>query len=283
MRHVEGDRDIGVHAVCGGRGAARADLLLDGCRRNEIARRAARLGELLEHADGHPHAHLVVEGARNRHVLAEALVADAERDRVADPHELLDLLARHSEVDHELVDRRDVLALVGFDEVDRLASDDAAQGAGVGVHVNTQSGQDRRVDASDGRHGQIAVVGDVGDHQADLVHMRGEHQRGPVGVALKQGVHRAHDIGADLVCGAGKALAHHVGDGNLVSGGRGRLKQLLEESFVLGLHYHHSLRFARFRSGLGARKSSSICSSHTSRVACLRSTLTMFHETALLP
>ena len=113
--------------------------------------------------------------------------------------------------------------------------------------------------------------------------MRGEHQRGAAPAPAQQGVHRAHDVGADLVGRAGQALAHHVGYGNLKTGGRGSLEQLLEKSLVLGFHYHHSLRFARLRSGLGARKSSSICSSHTSRLACLRSTLTMFQDTAWLP
>ena len=115
MRHVERDGYIGVHSVCRGHGAAGADFLLDGCSCDEIAIGASGLCEALEHTQGDPHAHLVVERARNSHVVSQAFVSHAEGDDVAHMHELLDLFAGKPQVDDELIDGGNVFAFVSFD------------------------------------------------------------------------------------------------------------------------------------------------------------------------
>ena len=69
--------------------------------------------------------------------------------------------------------------LASGDKVDRLAADDAAQRmlSTGGMHVHTKPRQNGGIDATDGGHGQKPVIGDVDHHQADLVHVGGQHER----------------------------------------------------------------------------------------------------------
>ena len=235
---VEGERHVGVHGMGACHGAAGADLLLSGGHRDEVARGAAGAGQLLHDATGDPHAALVIEALRDGHVVAEPLESDAERDGVAHPHKLLHALGLHAQIDNEGGERRHRLALVRLDEVDGLAAHDAAEGAGSGVHVDPHAGQDGRVHAAQRGHGEEALVGDVGDHEADLVHMGRQHERGRTGVAaLEYRAHRAHGVGGHFVGHISEPLAHQRGRRLLEARRRGRLHQLLQKLQMFLLHW----------------------------------------------
>ena len=125
MRDVEGHRHIGSNAERRGDGAASTDLLLHRACAGDIARAIAGSRQLLEHARDDPHAAFVIEGARDAHVLPEALEAHTERDSVAHLHQALDLLGGKAQVDDEVRQGRDLVALACRNEVDGLAADDA--------------------------------------------------------------------------------------------------------------------------------------------------------------
>ena len=86
VRDIEGHGNIGVDAERGRDGASSSDFLLHRACAGDIGRTTAAGRQLLEHARDDPHAALIVKGARNTHVLPEALKAHAERDNIAHLH-----------------------------------------------------------------------------------------------------------------------------------------------------------------------------------------------------
>ena len=69
-------------------------------------------------------------------------------------------------------------ALVVFHQVDRLLADDAEQRAVGGVDVDALADGDVGVMPADGAEVDVAVAVDVGDEEADLVAVSGEHHFG---------------------------------------------------------------------------------------------------------
>ncbi len=246
MGHVEGERHVRVHGMGACLCAAGADLLLGGGSRDEVARGAAGLRQLLHHAAGDPHAALVVEALRYGHAVAEALEAHAEGDGVAHGHELLHALGLHAQIDHERRERRDVLALIGLDKVDGLAAHHTAQHAACRMHVHAHAGQNGRVHPAERGHRQKALIGDVGDHEADLVHMGREHAARAARVARQGGMDRAHHVGVDGRGHAGQPLAHEGRHGLLAARGRRGAEQPCEEPLVF---WGHGSSFPHARSG----------------------------------
>ena len=89
-------------------------------------------------------------------------------------------------------------ALVPLLQVHSLAADDA--GHARFAHEHALAHADGRVDAADGHVADEAVVADVLDHEADLVHVRGDHDRGcALLLAALPGHDAAHGVDRDLV------------------------------------------------------------------------------------
>ncbi len=90
---------------------------------------------------------------------------------VADTHVLARLLAvGRADVDVQLADLGDLLALLVAQQVDRLLADDAPDRAALRVlEHDALADEDLRVPAADFGEPQVAVVVDVRDDQADLV------------------------------------------------------------------------------------------------------------------
>ena len=107
-----------------------------------------------------------------------------------------------ADVDVQLANLGDLLAVLVSQQVDRLLPDDAPDHAIARGQRHTLTDEDLRVPAADGRKPQVAVVVDVGDDHADLVDVA--HYEQPLGRTVKAvlGRHererRAHHVGAQL-------------------------------------------------------------------------------------
>ena len=104
---------------------------------------------------------------------------------VADPHELARLLAvARADVDVQVADLGDLLALLVAQQVDRLLADDARDRPLARVEHDALADEDLRVPAADFAKPQVAVVVDVGDDQPDLVDVA--HHEQPSGARSRK-------------------------------------------------------------------------------------------------
>jgi hypothetical protein len=157
---------------------------------------------------------------------------------VADAHVLARLLAvGRADVDVQLADLRDLLALLAAQQVDRLLAHDSPDGAVLGLQHDALADEDLRIPAADFGEPQVAVVVDVRDDQADLVDVP-HHQQPPRALALgalractlcgDQRPRRADRVGRDL----GEAARRLAPDGArqlLVTGRAGREQQVAQD------------------------------------------------------
>ena len=149
-----------------------------------------------------------------------------DHHRVADPDQRLGLLAvGGADVDVHALQLDDLLALVGLEQVDRLAAGDAGDEAVLAADLDPLADEDLRVPAADRGEPEEALLVDVGDDQPDLVDVAddGEQRRG----LADAGDRRADPVDADL--GEGGGLAPDLGRRSLVSGGGAGAEQLVEE------------------------------------------------------
>ena len=77
---------------------------------------------------------------------------------------------RPFELDH-------LLALVGLEQVDRFAADDAGDDPVAGADLDPLADQDLRVPAADRGEPEEALLVDVGDREADLVDVADDRQQ----------------------------------------------------------------------------------------------------------
>ena len=113
--------------------------------------------------------------------------------------------------------------------VDRPPADDAQHRAVLGVHVDALAPVLQRVGPADARHPDEALVVHVAHHQADLVHVAGEHQaQAAFGVEHEPLV--AVDVALDFVRVLRDALAHHRLQARLEARRRGRGEHGFQQS-----------------------------------------------------
>src|SRR5450756_261735 len=137
-------------------------------------RRAGRGRVELEGAHKAVHAGAVVErlGAEDARRQFDEL--GRERDGVADRDTLeRSLPARGADVEELLVEGRRLVALVGGDDVRGLLAADRVHRAARAVDHEMAAGDEQGRHAADLLDGDVAVVVDVGDNQADLIGVRG--------------------------------------------------------------------------------------------------------------
>ena len=149
-----------------------------------------------------------------------------DHDRVADPDQLGRLVAvGGADVDVEALQLDDLLALVGVEQVDRLAADDAGHEAVPAAHLDPLADEDLRVPAADRLEVEEALLVDVGDDQADLVDVADDgEQRRPLADPGDRG---AEPVGRER--GERSRLAPDLGRRPLVTGGGGAAQQLVEQ------------------------------------------------------
>ena len=216
-----------------GRGAraAQPDLLLH-ARHGHHGRRHVALGEPAHRLDHHGAAGAVVDGLAREHARAVQRHARAdERDRVADAHaERLGLLAaRRAEVEEHLVQRDRLGALLGGHDVRGLGADDAEHGALRALHLQHLVGEHAVVVVADGREPHEALVLDVLHEEAELVHVRAQHEHRRALRAAPREVVIAERIARLLVRQRRKLCVHELGNLLLVAGDAARGVELEHE------------------------------------------------------
>ena len=122
VRDVDHDREVGLQRERGGRRAAERRLLLHGGDRHDVARRAARLRDEPRRLVGDVAAEAVVHRARHGAPVGELDRLGGDDRDVADAHPRAGLVAvRRADVDVQVLELGDLLALVVLEQVDRLA------------------------------------------------------------------------------------------------------------------------------------------------------------------
>ncbi len=177
-----------------GDGAARADLFLHSDGSGEVADGATGRSQLFHDAACDENARLIVEAARHGQPAAEPLEPDAIRNGITHVYAASHLVSAQARVDDELVKGSDGLAIVGLYQMDGLAADNAADRPACRMDIHAHAGQDGGIHATDGRYGQKALIGYVGDHEANFVHVRCQHEGRARPASVQRGMHRSHGI-----------------------------------------------------------------------------------------
>ena len=241
---------IGVDPVRAGDRALQARLLLHGCHRVHVPRVAAP-GELLHAQDQGGHGSPVVQALGRRVSPREGEKAGIQRDHVPDAHECLDLCLRQPDIHEELLEGDGLLLVGGLEEVRRHAHDEGGQET-PGVHRHLLTEEDPGVEAPDLRHLQEALL-DPADHEGDLVHVTGQHDRRPGRGAetLLDRDEAPQGVLAQLVGKGGEPRAHEAPDLRFVARGAARFGELLHEGGCV--HAPHDTRSVPHWEQLGAR------------------------------
>src|SRR5690606_15907060 len=127
--------------------------------------------------DHDPGAAAVVHAAGHRQVRPKHLESLGDDGTVAHRHAAGHgiLTAGGADVDPHVLDLDDLLAGVLLEQVDGLLPHHAGDAARGGADPYPLPLEDLWVPAADGGEAQEPVVVDVGDLQADLVHVAGQH------------------------------------------------------------------------------------------------------------
>jgi hypothetical protein len=129
-----------------------------------------------------------------------------------------------ADVDVQALELDHLLARVGVEQVQWLATDDTEHGPVLALHLDPLADQDLRVPAANRREPEEALLVDVPDHQADLVDVA-DHCKQRRGLADPR--HRGADaVGGER--GEGGRLAPHCRRWRLVAGGGRGAEELVE-------------------------------------------------------
>ncbi|CAA9477717.1 MAG: hypothetical protein AVDCRST_MAG13-960 [uncultured Solirubrobacteraceae bacterium] len=217
VRDVHDHRDVGAQPVGGRARAVEADLLLDRGHGDHVARRAARAGHEARSLVGDEGPEPVVHRLGDRAAVGQFDGIAGQHRGVPDADHPARLVAvRGADVDVELLELRDALAVVVLEQVDRLAPDDARDLAAARAHHDALAHEDLRIPAADGGEPQEARVLDVGDDEADLVDVADDGHARPAGGAGHARVRGAHGVGVHVGEGRG-GLAPDGGRSGLVA------------------------------------------------------------------
>ena len=231
VRDVDDDRDVGLQAVGGGARAAERDLLLHDAAGRDVAGRAAGLGDDARGLERDEGAEAVVHRARDDAVVVQLERLAGDHGDVADAHELARLVAvLGADVDVQVAQLGDLLALLLAQQVDRLAPDDAGQRAVARDELTALADEDLRIPAADADEAQEAVVVDVRDDQADLVDVADDReQRRAFGRARDARDGGAHDVDRHVVGEGAAGLGEDGRRSGLVAGRAGGGEQLAKD------------------------------------------------------
>ena len=206
-RHVDGDAHVRPGRVGRRRCAGHADLLLHGEYGDDLVLRL--FAQLQQRLRLDVAADAVVHRRRGKPVLAQPGHARLHHAHVADGHHLKRLLAAlRADIDVKIGDLRRALDLLVREHhaAHAVFKHDVAAHHRLGV------------DAADAAHAQIAVLVRVRHRQADMIHVRGEHDAPARAVAVPDRDQVAHHVGADFVHMAVKRFADNLRHAALVAG-----------------------------------------------------------------
>ena len=232
------DRDGEVRSDLEGRGprSEQPDLLLHRRDGGEAAGERATLVAAPQRLQGHVGAEAVVHRPGDEAIAGQAHRLGGDHDWVADADQLSGLVAvGDTDVYVQALQLDHLLALVGVEQVDRLAADDTGHQSVPAANLDPLADEDLRVPTADRGEPEEALLVDVGDDEADLVDVADDGEQ-------RLGLADAGDRGAEAVggeCGEGGFLAPDRRGRPLVARGGAGAQQLVEEGGGFG---HSKLR-----------------------------------------
>ncbi len=236
--HVHHDRGIGLETVAAAAGSSprpEADLFLRGGDGHDAGARSL-LGRPTQGLENDRGAHPVVDRACGEAALGELdRVGSDDRD-VADRDGGACLVsAGGPDVDPQVLELHRLAPVLGRHQVNRPATDDPEDLPLRREDLDALSHEHLRIPAADGADEEIALVVDVVHHEADLVDVTGQHDRGRAALAdLGEGV--PVDVGPHAI---GEALGLRTPGarcGGLEARGSGRVEQPRERVSQPGCH-----------------------------------------------
>src|SRR5215212_6376733 len=172
--HVDGYGGVGVQSEGSAAGAVEPDLLLHARHSDDFRIDAFLLGEQpqgLEHDEG---AHPVVQRAGGDAVVGELEQVLVYYPRVADPDHPFSLVCvLRAYIYPQALYVRDLLAFLGFHEVDSLLADHTHYLAALRLEAHPLADEHLRVPAANPAEAHEPLLVDVGDYHADLIYVPG--------------------------------------------------------------------------------------------------------------
>ena len=231
MADVHGDRDMRINGVGGGRCAADADLFLGGRNAHDFGREFLLFPRKADQrfADN-VGADLVIKGARGTYAPMDEFKFMVVGCRVANRdalHRLL--LGAGPDIDPDFVNLRHLLAVTFVHQVDGPLARHATDGPICCLDNHAAPGNHRAVMATDRVEVEVTVLVDVGDDEAELVHVTGKHEHGiPVGIERGDPVAESV-LGIRISCGFDVMVEDGLRLG-LIAGGRAGMQEFGEEN-----------------------------------------------------
>src|SRR5262249_37080265 len=136
---------------------------------------------------------------------------------------------RRADVDPQVGDLRNLVALVGLHQVNGLLADDPEHGTALAKERDALTDEHLRVPPADPREVEVPVIVDVGDLYADFVDMSGEHEsRLAFGIDGGDGV--AAHVALDLVRERLHFVAPRPSRRRFETGGPRSIEEALQEA-----------------------------------------------------
>lgn len=195
---IEAEAKIGLHGEGGGLGTAEADFFLHGEAGVKIEGGLA-LGffQFAQGLDEEKDGGAVVERL-NVDAIAELDEGAVAGDAIADGDDFIEVFFGEAGVDEVVFDLSDAVAFVGLHDVDGLAAHDAHDVL-FPVDDDALRGESFGIEATEGVEAHEALVIDVSDDEADLVHVRGGHDFFLGGFSFFEGDDIAHVIDGNFI------------------------------------------------------------------------------------
>ena len=195
---IEAEAKVWLNGEGGGLGPAEADFFLHGEAGVEIEGGLA-LGffQFAQGLDEEEYGGAVVERF-DVDAITEFDEGTVAGDAIADGDDLVELFFGEACVDEIVFDLRDAIAFIGLHDVDRLAAHDAHDVL-FAVDDDALGGECFRVESTESVEAHEALVIDVRDDEADLVHVGGGHDFFLGGFSFFQGDDIAHVIDGNFI------------------------------------------------------------------------------------
>jgi hypothetical protein len=182
----------------------------------------------------------VVDASAYEPAIGELDHPGRQHPRVTDPELPLGLgPVGGPDVDPQSLDLGDLLPVVLVHDVDRLLAHDAGDRATAPQQLHPLTDEHLRVPPADGIEADESLVVDVGDHDADLVDVTGQHHPRPP-ARIQGGVGVPGHVRADLVRERFRLPPPCPGRCGLEGGGARRVEQGLEKREGFRRHGEYS-------------------------------------------
>ena len=196
------------------------------------------------------HAEAVVERARRQAAIRQLDRLGSDHDLVALGDHFAGVVAvTRADVHVQLLELGGLLALLGFEEVNRLAPDHAHDRALAGEHLDSLADQHLRIPAARADHVQEALVAHVADQQGDLVDVADDHEQRVLGAPAHARNGSAHGIDRDIRAEGVGGLAPNGRRSGLVPGRPGVVSRRSSTSGMLMSGPRLSVRWSSRCSG----------------------------------